>query len=294
MEVDAFVLLPDDDHDFSTRWRQIKSYFTRNCQTTFERAAATSRKTKQERAFWQRRFWEHSSFHRNRQRIIMNHSVHRHLGIEIRTYDETIRRFIPGYETMLAVAAREIARTTPGLTLDLGGGTGALSEAILSADGSGTVELIDIDPEMLVQARTRLERFDGRVRFTESSFNMPLPPCKAVAASLALHHVPTMDAKRALYRRIYDALRSGGAFVNADATMPAAPPEREATWRNWIDHMVARGIDEPRAREYFTQWAEEDTYFPLEEELEAARAAGFDAECVWQQGPVAVVVARIS
>ncbi len=70
IEIDAFVLLPDhlhtiwtlpdDDHDFSTRWRQIKSYFTRHCQTTFERAAATSRKTKQERAFWQRRFWEHT------------------------------------------------------------------------------------------------------------------------------------------------------------------------------------------------------------------------------------------
>ncbi len=70
IEIDAFVLLPDhlhtiwtlpdDDHDFSTRWRQIKSYFTRHCQTTFERAAATSRKTKNERAFWQRRFWEHT------------------------------------------------------------------------------------------------------------------------------------------------------------------------------------------------------------------------------------------
>ena len=53
LEVDAFVLLPDhlhtiwtlpdDDRDFSTRWRLIKSYFSRNCQTTFERAAATSR-----------------------------------------------------------------------------------------------------------------------------------------------------------------------------------------------------------------------------------------------------------
>ena len=71
IEIDAFVLLPDhlhtiwtlpdDDHDFSTRWRQIKSHFTRHCQTTFERAAATSRKTKYERAFWQRRFWEHTS-----------------------------------------------------------------------------------------------------------------------------------------------------------------------------------------------------------------------------------------
>lgn len=222
----------------------------------------------------------------------MNHSVHRHLGIEIRSYDEKIRRFIPGYETMLAVAAREITRAQPALTLDLGGGTGALAEAILSADGTGTVELIDIDREMLTQARTRLDRFADRVRFTESSFDLPLPPCDAVAASLALHHVPTMDAKRALYRRIYDALRTEGVFVNADAAMPAALPERDATWRCWIDHMVACGIEEPRARKYFAQWAEEDTYFPLEEELDAARNAGFDAECVWRHGPVAVVVGR--
>ena len=222
----------------------------------------------------------------------MNHSVHRHLGIEIRTYDENIRRFIPGYETMLAVAAREIVRAKPDLTLDLGGGTGALSEAILSADASGTVELIDIDGGMLAQARSRLARFDGRARFTESSFHAPLPPCDAAAASLALHHIPSIGEKRALYRRIYGALRDGGVFVNADATMPAAPPQRNATWRSWISHMVASGIAEPRAREYFAQWAEEDTYFPLDDELDAVRTAGFDAECVWRRGPIAVVVAR--
>ena len=222
----------------------------------------------------------------------MSHSVNRHLGIEIRTYDEKIRRFIPGYETMLAIAAREIIRTKPALTLDLGGGTGALSEAILSANASGAVELIDIDRGMLAQARSRLARFDGRARFTESSFHAPLPHCGAVAASLALHHVPTISEKRALYGRIFDALQSGGVFVNADATMPAASPEREATWRSWIDHMVACGIEAPRAREYFAQWAKEDTYFPLEDELEALHAAGFDAECIWRKGPVAVAVGR--
>ena len=222
----------------------------------------------------------------------MNHSVHRHLGIEIRTYDENIRRFIPGYETMLAIVAREIVRAKPDLTLDLGGGTGALSEAILSAEAAGTVELIDIDGVMLAQARSRLARFDGQARFTESSFHAPLPPCDAVAASLSLHHIPSIDEKRALYRRVYGALRAGGVFVNADATMPAAPPERDAAWQRWIDHMAASGIAEPRAREYFAQWAEEDTYFPLETELDAVRAAGFDAECVWRCGPIAVVVGR--
>ena len=222
----------------------------------------------------------------------MSHSVHSHLGIEIRAYDETIRRFIPGYEAMLAVAAREVVSAGPRLVLDLGAGTGALAEAILPALGSGTVELIDVDREMLAQARTRLTMYSGRVRFTELSFLAPLPRCDSASASLALHHVRSLDAKRALYRRIHDALGAGGVFVNADAAMPAEPAASEATWRSWIDHMAAHGIDEQEARGHFAQWAEEDTYFPLEEELAAIGAAGFDAECVWSHGPMAVLVGR--
>ena len=161
------------------------------------------------------------------------HSVRRHLRVPIDAYDAAIRQFIPGYEAMLGVASRELAAVAPGLVLDLGGGTGALAEAILKSRDSGTVELIDVDPEMLAQARTRLARFGGRVRFTEQSFFAALPRCNGAAASLALHHVRTLDAKRALYRRIHGALEPGGVFINADATMPADPDASEATWRAW-------------------------------------------------------------
>ena len=220
------------------------------------------------------------------------HSVRRHLRVDIRAYDAKIRQFIPGYEAMLGVAARESAAVGPGLVLDLGAGTGALAEAILASGGSGSVELIDVDREMLSQARARLARFAGRVRFTERSFLAALPRCEGAAASLALHHVPTLDAKRALYQRIHDALEPGGVFVNADATMPAEPAGREATWRAWADHMVAQGIDEQRAFEHFEEWADEDTYFPLEDELAAVSSAGFDAECVWREVGMTVVVGR--
>ena len=146
----------------------------------------------------------------------MSHSVRRHMRIEIDAYDETIRRYIPGYEAMLDAAAHELSSVGSGLVLDLGGGTGALSEVILTA-GTGTVELIDVDREMLAHARKRLARFAGRVRFSERSFLAALPHCGGVAASLALHHIPTIDTKRALYRRIHDALGPAGVFVNADA-----------------------------------------------------------------------------
>lgn len=220
------------------------------------------------------------------------HSVRRHLRVEVDAYDEAIRRFIPGYEAMLEAAATEIARVQPERVLDLGGGTGALSEAVLSAAPRATVELIDVDPEMLATARERLVRFGSRTRFREASFDDPLPTADAVAASLALHHVPTMDDKQRLFARIHDCLRPGGVLVNADATMPAEPEAREAVWRGWAAHLVSCGISEERAYRHFTEWQEEDTYFPREVEAAAMRAAGFDVATPWRDGPMVVAVGK--
>jgi putative transposase len=51
--------LPPADDDFSTRWRLLKSYFTRHCQEQYNSAISASRFDKREQAIWQRRFWEH-------------------------------------------------------------------------------------------------------------------------------------------------------------------------------------------------------------------------------------------
>ena len=222
----------------------------------------------------------------------MSHSVRRHLRIEIDAYDQTIRQFIPSYEEGLTRAAREIAGVRPTLVLDLGTGTGALAEAILDHEGVRTVEAVDIDPEMLDQARLRLERFGPRVRFETRSFEASLPACDAVAASLALHHIPTMERKRVLYEHIFRALRPGGVFVNADVTMSAHPEAQAQCYRIWAAHLVSCGIDERRAYEHFNEWAAEDTYFPLDDELAALRDAGFHAECAWQDRPNTLLVGR--
>jgi putative transposase len=68
-KIDAFVLLPEhfhciwtlpkDDHDFSKRWRLIKSYFSRYCNEIYKQTPLESRIKKKEQAVWQRRFWEH-------------------------------------------------------------------------------------------------------------------------------------------------------------------------------------------------------------------------------------------
>ena len=222
----------------------------------------------------------------------MTHSVRRHLRLDIDDYDATIRRFIPGYERMLAVAADAVAQLRPGHVVDLGAGTGGLSEVLLERDEVGTVELLDVDPEMLGRARSRLERFGDRARFTLRSYDEPFEPCDAFAASLSLHHLPTLDGKATLFQRAFEALRPGGVLVNADVNMPDDEEERGTLYRYWADHQVRAGIAEERAWAHFEEWAEEDTYLPLEAELEALRDVGFRAERVWNDGPVGVVVAR--
>ena len=222
----------------------------------------------------------------------MSHSVRTHLRLAIDAYDDSIRKFIPGYEEGLKRAADEVAAIRPDLVLDLGAGTGALAEAMLEHEEVGCVQAIDIDPEMLAKARIRLKRFGARTRLSESSYDDPLPECDAVATSLALHHIPTMDAKLAAYERIHRALRPGGIFVNADVTVSAHPEARERTYRLWAAHLVSCGIDEKRAYEHFDEWSEEDTYFPLDDELAAMREAGFQAECAWLDRPNTLLVGR--
>ena len=224
----------------------------------------------------------------------MSHSVRRHLHLEIDEYDEIIRQFIPGYERMLEEVAQASSISQPKRVLDLGAGTGALSEAILEKCVESVVELLDVDNEMLARAEIRLQRFGERIRLRRQSFHDALPRCDAVVASLALHHVPDLDAKARLYGRIHDALTPGGVFVNGDATMPNSASRRAADYAVWAAHMVSRGIPEERAYRHFEEWSDEDKYFPLEGELNAMARVGFDASCVWSQTPISVLVGQKS
>ena len=218
------------------------------------------------------------------------HSVRQHLRLDVADYDRTIRRFIPGYEAMLGAAANAVP---PGArVVDLGAGTGALSEVILDRTDATWVELVDVDDEMTTRARERLDRFGARVRFSNRSYFDPFDDADAFVASLSLHHIPDMETKTELYRRAFERLARGGVLINADAFVPADGPARDASFRAWADHMVASGISEPHAWEHFEEWAAEDTYQPLDVELAALRRIGFEAEQVWSKGPMGVAVGR--
>lgn len=67
--VEAWVVLPDHMHavwtlppgdaDYATRWALVKAGVSRRFRPPDEPAPTASRRSKRERALWQRRYWEH-------------------------------------------------------------------------------------------------------------------------------------------------------------------------------------------------------------------------------------------
>src|ERR1051325_60021 len=142
----------------------------------------------------------------------MTHSVKRHLDVDSRAYDVEIRRFIPHYDDMLATGVDLLARLAPpdAHVLDLGGGTGALSAAVLRGLPEAHVTLLDVDRAMLDEAGGRLAPLGGAAAGSRpawgsgpalrgATFSPRLPAPGPAVASLALHHVRDLGAKTELY-----------------------------------------------------------------------------------------------
>ena len=219
-------------------------------------------------------------------------SVAAHLGIDLREYDARIRTFIPAYESMLEHAARAlraVARKRHPVVVDLGIGTGALSAACLETVPGARVIGIDEDEGMLAAARERLGRRLTPV--VHGSFErVAIPPCDAVVASLALHHIPTPARRLRLFRRLHAALRPGGVLISADCYLASSTRMAAADRAAWIEHLEC-AYSPRESRAFLRAWANEDHYVTLAAELALLRRAGFSADVPWRLGAFAVIAA---
>ena len=208
------------------------------------------------------------------------------------SYDAQRRRLVPSFDAFYgtAVAALELAGRPLRRVLDLGAGTGLLTQAIAREHPNAEFVLLDGSAAMLEQAR---RSFGERARYVTADLTAPLPPgpWDAVVSALAIHHLEHA-AKRDLYARAHTALSPGGVFVNAEQVR--GPTELlDSAYVDW---------HERRARALGTsaeQWAlarerqGHDRLATVEEQLAWLHTAGFDdVDCLFKDFRLAVLFAR--
>lgn len=103
--------------------------------------------------------------------------------------------------------------------LDLGAGTGILSQFLLEKYPNAEIVLIDLAEEMLKEAEKRFEGNDNISFICDDyiihEFNTKFD---IIISSLSIHHL-TGTEKKVLIEKYYDLLNDGGNFVNADQVL---------------------------------------------------------------------------
>lgn len=211
-----------------------------------------------------------------------------------KTYDAVRRLMIPCFDDFYGPVANVMpfGRDDAFDVLDLGAGTGLLTAVLREHFPDARYSLVDISDEMLARAR---DRFAGakNVHIAVSDYSVePLPGrFDAIVSALSIHHLDD-PGTAALFRRIYEALKPGGIFVNAEEVLaPTATPD-QLYWDEWERQARAAGAPE----EEFAgveERAKYDKPAKLDDQLTWLNEAGFaDVDCYYKYMMFAVYGGR--
>ena len=208
-------------------------------------------------------------------------------------YDSWVKQAIPTYDELFSVAVEIMPfehdrRIT---VADLGAGSGLFAQHVLAVFPKASFTLQDASREMLDMARKRFQQQTASFTFVEKRLEDFAEPQRydAVISSLAIHHLEDAD-KRALFKRIFAALRPGGVFINVDQ-IRGEPPFDQLYWKTWLAKVQAAGASETKIQTSIKRRKEFDRDASLSDQLTWLREAGFAADCIYKHYFVAVLLA---
>jgi tRNA (cmo5U34)-methyltransferase len=206
-------------------------------------------------------------------------------------YDLSRRRLIPCYDLFYNTAADLAARTVRDITsptiLDIGAGTGLMSEFVMQRVGTASLYLLDESTDMTAKALIRLEKYKPKLFIQSMTEPLPAMQFHAVVSSVAIHHL-SHEEKRKLYERIFQSLAPGGIFVNAEQILGETEWEEELYDEMHIGGAQTLGSDEEEIRAARERMSY-DKSTTLSEQVAWLRDIGFQrAAAFFQWGRFAV------
>lgn len=198
-------------------------------------------------------------------------------------YDAQRRKLIPCFEdfykTLVAIA--NVATNTPSI-LDIGAGTGLCSYFILKKYPQAKLSLIDLSDKMLAVAK---KRFANRasVQFFVQDYTRYeyTEQYDIIISALSIHHLPGEEKAR-LYTKIYQLLKPGGVFVNADQVLGQTKFLQQLYTTDWQAKIETSGLSSEELTAAYER-TKLDKMSTLADQLAWLQRAGFaDVDCVYK------------
>ena len=209
-------------------------------------------------------------------------------------YDVNRRRFIPCFDDFYEGATQFIASniTEPKRILDLGAGTGLLSNFWYQCFSQAEYVLVDIAGEMLEVARKRFAGLENvSYQIMDYSKELPKEEFDVIVSALSIHHLED-ENKKELFSRIYDKLPSGGLFINYDQFCAGTAEMNlwfDSFWEKQLETSGLSSLDLER-------WKERrklDRECSLEDEIDMLQKSGFrEVKCIYSHQKFSVVVGK--
>lgn len=213
-------------------------------------------------------------------------NVKKHFEEEAKEYDELILKLIPNYKEMITslINCIPFEASKPIKVLDLGCGTGNVTREVKKRYKHAYITCIDLAEDMINVAQFKLSEYDdiqyqvADLREVDFGNDYDL-----VISSLALHHLKTDDEKIAIYQKIYDALKEGGVFYNADNVLASNDYLNNVNLEQWKDFMLRTISQEEIEKKWLPIYYKEDHPAPLIDHVDWLRNLGFkDVDVTWK------------
>jgi len=209
----------------------------------------------------------------------------KHFNKEAEAFDKQVQKNIPCYNEMLTALINAIPnnKDSPKI-LDLGCGTGNITQKALNRFPEAEVTCLDLSENMIEIAKDKLSSYENIEYivgdFTQMELNTKYD---VVLSSLALHHIPNDEEKEAMYKNIYETLEKDGVFYNADVIKANSNYNEELNNKIAIQEMKENGVTDEEIAEHKGKRDANDIPTTLIKHIKMLENVGFkEIDVIWK------------
>jgi tRNA (cmo5U34)-methyltransferase len=146
------------------------------------------------------------------------------------------------------------------------------------------ISCIDLAERMISITKYKLSKYDDIEYHLGDLREIPFgSDYDLIISSLALHHLQTDQEKISIYQKIYDSLKEGGAFYNADSILASSEYLENVNMKQWKLFMRKTISNKEIEEKWLPTYYEEDYPAPLIKHVDWLRDIGFkNVDVTWK------------